>query len=215
MSSRFTPFFFNERLTYGRLFDCIDLAEQKAWEKELLEKDEKISCLRSCIAELEKLVASLSLVESYTRDGTFEWKISLLSQKMADARLGCSLFSLPFYSHSRQHGYKMCLQLYILGDGSERGTHMSLFFVIMKGEFDNTLKWPFTSKVTFKLINQTGARDISGTFQPDPMSSSFQKPRSGMNIASGCSRFMSHTELKEGGFVVDDVVFLQCLVNFS
>ena len=50
----------------------------------------------------------------------------------------------------------MCLRIYILGDGIGKGTHMSLFFVVMKGEFDNILQWPFTHKVTFKLINQCG-----------------------------------------------------------
>ena len=75
-----------------------------------------------------------------------------------------------------------CLHLYIMGDGIGKGTHLSLFFVVMRGEFDNILQWPFTHKVTFKLINQAGGRDIVDTFQPDPMSSSFRKPKSDMNV---------------------------------
>ncbi len=202
-------FFFKERVTYERVSDYSELAEKKAWKIELLERDKKISSLTHLLAETKKK----ALVERCTHTGTFEWKIPLFSRKVTYARSGFLFPSYPFYS--RPMGYKMCLQLYILGDGSGRGTHMSLFFVIMKGEFDNILKWPFTSKVTFKLINQRGSRDISGTFQPDPKSSSFQKPTSDMNIASGCSRFMCHTELNEGGFIVDDVVFLQCLVDCS
>ena len=41
---------------------------------------------------------------------------------------------------------------------------MSLFFVVMKGEFDNTLQWPFTHKVTFKLINQHQENVMSLTY---------------------------------------------------
>ena len=102
-----------------------------------------------------------------------------------------------------------------MGDGIGKGTHLSLFFVVMQGEFDNILQWPFTHKVTFKLINQSGGRDIVDTFQPDPMSSSFRKPKSDMNIASGCPRFVSHTELERGGFIVDDTIFIKCMIDTS
>ena len=143
------------------------------------------------------------------------WKIPQFSQRMEDARTGkyTSIFSLPFYSS--HYGYKMCLRLYILGDGIGKGTHMSLFFVVMKGEFDNILQWPFTHKVTFKLINQCGGRDIIDIFQPDPLSSSFQKPKSDMNVASGSPRFVSLNELMQGGFIVEDTVFIKVKVDVT
>ena len=191
---------------------------------DLKRKDEEITTLRNNMTKLEKAMRSkhaefedrdfrLSLIENSNHDGNMIWKIPQFSQRMADAQSGryTSIFSLPFYTG--RYGYKMCLRLYILGDGIGKNTHMSLFFVIMKGEFDNILQWPFTSKVTFKLINQTGNRDIIDTFQPDPMSSSFQKPKSDMNIASGCPRFVSHTELKNGGFIVEDTVFVKCSID--
>ena len=90
---------------------------------------------------------------------------------------------------------------------------MSLFFVVMKGEFDNILQWPFTHKVTFKLINQHDARDAVDVLQPDPLSSSFQKPKSDMNVASGCPRFVSMNELMQGGFIVDDTIFIKVKVD--
>ena len=191
---------------------------------ELRRKDEEIGALRNTITKLEKSMRSkhaefedrdfrLSLIENCNYDCTSIWKIPQFSQRMSDAQTGkyTSIFSLPFYTG--RYGYKMCLRLYILGDGIGKNSHMSLFFVIMKGEFDNILQWPFTHKVTFKLINQTGGRDIIDTFQPDPMSSSFRKPKSDMNIASGCPRFVSHTELKSGGFIVEDTVFIKCSVD--
>ena len=100
-----------------------------------------------------------------------------------------------------------------MGDGIGKGTHLSLFFVVMRGEFDNILQWPFTHKVTFKLINQAGGKDIVDTFQPDPMSMSFWKPKSDVNIASGCPRFVPHTELERGGFIVDDTVIVNCSID--
>ena len=191
---------------------------------ELRQRDEEIAELRTTIKKLERTIQSksaeledrdfrLSLIENSNYDGTMIWKIPQFSQRKADAENGkyTSIFSLPFYSG--RYGYKMCLRLYIMGDGIGKGTHLSLFFVVMRGEFDNILQWPFTHKVTFKLINQVGGRDIVDTFQPDPMSTSFRKPKSDMNVASGCPRFVSHTELENGGFIVDDTIFIKCIIN--
>lgn len=41
----------------------------------------------------------------------------------------------------------MCLRIYLDGDGTGRGTHLSLFFVVMKGPNDALLRWPFNQKV--------------------------------------------------------------------
>ena len=155
----------------------------------------------------------LSLIENSNYDGIIIWKIPQFSQRKADAENGrsTSLFSLPFYSG--RYGYKMCLRLHIMGDGIGKGTHLSLFFVVMRGEFDNILQWPFTHKVTFKLINQAGGEEIVDTFKPDPMSNSFRKPISDMNISSGCPRFVSHTDLERSGLIVEDTIFIKCIVD--
>ena len=201
------------------------LAEQNETMKlQLKAKDGEIATLKNTVAKLDKTVKSknaeledrdfrLSLIENSNHDGSMIWKIPQFSQRKADAENGkyTSIFSLPFYTG--RYGFKMCLRLYIMGDGIGKGTHLSLFFVVMRGEFDNILQWPFTHKVTFKLINQAGGRDIVDTFQPDPMSSSFRKPKSDMNIASGCPRFVSHTELERGGFIVDDTIFIKCMID--
>ena len=192
----------------------------------LTPQSEEISSVRSSCAKVERSVRSkntelednnfrLSLLENCNHDGTMIWKIPQISQRMSDAQNGkyTSIFSLPFYTS--RYGYKMCMRLYILGDGIGKGSHMSLFFVLMKGEFDNILQWPFTHKVTFNLINQAGGRDVVDTFQPDPMSSSFRKPRSDMNIASGCPQFVSLHDLKNNGFIVDDTIFVKCTVDRS
>ena len=198
----------------------------KDFVAELKAKEDEIATLKATVTKMEKMIRlksaeqedrdfRLSLIENGNHDGSMIWKIPQFSQRKADAVSGkyTSIFSLPFYSG--RYGYKMCLRLYIMGDGIGKGTHLSLFFVVMRGEFDNILQWPFTHKVTFKLINQAGGRDIVDTFQPDPMSSSFRKPRSDMNIASGCPRFVSHTELERGGFIVDDTVFIKCTIDTS
>ena len=44
--------------------------------------------------------------------------------------------------------YKMCVRAYLNGDGSGYNTHFSVFFVLVRGEFDPLLKWPFEYKVS-------------------------------------------------------------------
>ena len=60
-----------------------------------------------------------------------------------------SLYSAPF--STGHYGYKMCLWLYMNGDGSGKGTHLSFFLTIMRGEYDALLTWPFRQAVTLTL----------------------------------------------------------------
>ena len=66
-------------------------------------------------------------------------------------------YSPHFYTHP--HGYKMCLSVDANGIGSGEGTHLAVFVYMMRGEFDDQLKWPFRGGVTIKLVNQEEDRD--------------------------------------------------------
>ena len=91
-----------------------------------------------------------------------------------------------------------------------KNTHMSLFFVIMKGEYDPLLKWPFSSKVTLTLMDQErGIKHLVDFFRPDPSSSSFQKPAMDMNIASGCPLFVAHSMLESSTFLKDNTIYIK------
>jgi TNF receptor-associated factor 2 len=62
----------------------------------------------------------------------------------------------------------MRARLYRDDDGNARRTHMSLFFVLMRGEYDAIIRCPFNFKVTFCLYNQTSEqRHITDSFLPD------------------------------------------------
>ena len=58
--------------------------------------------------------------------------------------------SEPFYSNPR--GYKMCLSVDANGYGECKGTHVSVFVHLMRGEFDNILKWPFRGTIIIHLL---------------------------------------------------------------
>src|SRR5262245_5086824 len=99
----------------------------------------------------------------------------------------------------------MCAKLYMCGDGRGRDTHMSLFFVLMKGPNDALLRFPSEYSVMFCLFDQSGSgRDIVYSIAPDN-SNSFQRPTSDMNISNGMPKFAPISALQtEGKYVVND-----------
>ncbi|KAJ7339334.1 TNF receptor-associated factor 1 [Desmophyllum pertusum] len=120
-------------------------------------------------------------------------------------------YSPPFCTS--RHGYKMRARIYLNGDGMGKGTHFSLFFVILRGEHDALLRWPFRQKVTFMLLDQDNVEHVIDAFRPDPSSSSFQRPRRETNIASGCPTLCPLSELNNHAYVRDDTMFLKIIVD--
>ena len=107
----------------------------------------------------------------------------------------------------------MCARIYLNGDGQGKGSHVSLFFVVMRSEYDALLDWPFPCKITMKLLAQEGSNHVSEAFRPDPNSSSFRRPTSEMNIASGVPLFVSQQKVASGPYVKKDSIFIQVIVD--
>ncbi|XP_069028050.1 TNF receptor-associated factor 2 [Embiotoca jacksoni] len=165
------------------------------------------------LSETDQLVRELQFC---TFDGIFVWKISDFSRRRQDAVGGRTpaMFSPAFYSS--KYGYKMCLRLYLNGDGTGRGTHLSLFFVVMRGKCDALLKWPFSQKVTLMLLDQNNREHIIDAFRPDVTSTSFQRPISEMNIASGCPLFCPLAKLAgKSPYLRDDTIFIKAIVDLT
>ncbi|CAF1148373.1 unnamed protein product [Rotaria sordida] len=126
------------------------------------------------------------------------------------------IYSPPFYSSPT--GYKMRARFYLNGDGNARRTHISLFFVLMRSEYNTILRFPFNYKVTFCLYDQTPTEQhIIDSFQPDIKSNSFQRLRSEMNIASGILKLCPISAIQQEGnlYVRDDTIFIKIMVDFS
>ncbi|XP_061590113.1 TNF receptor-associated factor 2 [Cololabis saira] len=188
---------------------------------------EKIENLSNKVRQLERtlngrdlqLSETMQLVRELqfcTYDGIFVWKITDFSTRRQEAVVGRApaMFSPAFYSS--KYGYKMCLRLYLNGDGTGRGTHLSLFFVVMRGKYDALLKWPFSQKVTLMLLDQNNREHIIDAFRPDVTSTSFQRPMSEMNIASGCPLFCPLAKLAgKSPYLRDDTIFIKAIVDLT
>ncbi|XP_067825861.1 TNF receptor-associated factor 1 [Heptranchias perlo] len=164
---------------------------------------------------LNELRMQMLALEQIAYDGIFMWKIADISRKRQDAISGrvTSLYSPAFYTG--RYGYKVCMRIYLNGDGAGRGTHVSLFFVVMRGDYDALLHWPFKQKVTFMLLDQNNREHLIDAFRPDLNSSSFQRPVNEMNIASGCPMFfpLSKLDTPKQAYVKDDTLFIKCIID--
>ena len=149
-------------------------------------------------------------------DGTLHWKITEWSSKLRYAKSRPSnpdayIDSPAFYTS--KSGYKMRMKLYPNGDGQGKNTYVSIFFQIMKGEFDAILAWPFTKKVTIVLLDQNNVEHHVECFRPHPSSNSFERPRQKYNIATGCPLFIHQEALKNHAYLRDDTMFIKVVVN--
>ena len=124
-------------------------------------------------------------------------------------------FYSPEHFYTDVHGYKMCIRVFPNGDGTGSGSHLSVFIVVMKGEYDELLKWPFQGRVTMTLMDlgrdvhgQLQHNDVSHTFVLDTgnhaVISSIQKPTMERNIAAGFPTFVSQQQVFNGNFIDGD-----------
>ena len=199
----------------------LQVSELQGQQKDMISRlngvEDLLATLQASITEINRTYEEVSLtlqtLQATSYDGKYIWKIPDITRRRRDALMGktVSLYSAPFYTD--RFGYRMCLRVYLDGDGSGKGRYISYFLTIMKGEYDALLEWPFQLTVTLTMINQKGNGNIVQSFKPNPNSASFHRPKADMNVASGCPKFAPLSVLDNQEFVVDDVVFFQCVVN--
>ena len=103
-------------------------------------------------------------------------------------------YSLPFYIH--QHGYKVSLKVYANGDSSGKDTHISVYVIMLAGDNDDQLQWPFVGDIDIVLLNW---REDKGHYKvnlPIDAASGLNRVLQGKYGTSwGYSQFISHSSL--------------------
>ena len=151
----------------------------------------------------------VQLLENTRYKGHLMWKIDDFRVRRQETLTGevTSLHSAPCLT--ADYGYRFCLRIYLNGDGIGEGTHLSLFLVIMKSDYDNTLEWPFQKKISITLVNQQNRkRDLVQEIVPNEDSECFHKPKKDYNVATGLPYFAPIDKLESDGFLKDDCIFI-------
>ena len=126
---------------------AVHMSLQAANHQKLLERLE--ARVRDLEVEIQKLKSHVQIAPVQL----------VLDQYASKKESGDGWDSQPFYTHLQ--GYKMRLNVYINGNDTGEGTHISVFTEIMHGEFDHQLKWPFCGSMNIVLLDQEGDEDWS------------------------------------------------------
>ena len=161
--------------------------------------NDKIKCLEKQNRELKETIST----------GGLEWKITGVKQKIEKKEYS---YTDPFYV-----GLYKC-QGDIRWDRSNTGK-VGCYIRIMKGEFDDKLKWPFIYRYKFVLLNQNRNEDnhiLSNEVSKDDLQNypqCFQKPTEIRNKGIGTSSLISNTEILTEKYCKEDSITLHITVE--
>jgi len=205
-------------LSYVKLNNTED--QLRNTRDELHDTQEKLKKFEKITRKLEEKVTALeNRVRQCSEEHT--WKISGITEVLNQLREGKmpEIKSAPFYT--RKYGYKFKITL-----SPETLNRFLPFlcyqlrvnFVLMKGEYDAILPWPFNEKVTFTLIdqqkNQNDRENIVNFLPANPDNDLWKrKPVSDENEPSSLDNFVSLIKLRERRFIVDDTIFIQVKID--
>ena len=168
--------------------------------KENQEKQKEVSVLKEEIQKLRLTVGELPI----------DFKVNYASEEEV-------VYSPSFYTHP--DGYRMCIRVNPNGDGDGKGTHVSVFTYLMKGQFDDHLKWPFRGDITIQIVNQDGDHDhVEKTIPyndktPDANAGRVTDNKVGAS-GWGKHKFLAHTDLgynaaRKTRYLKDDIIIVR------
>jgi len=163
----------------------------------------------------DKLGTQISTPEMDGEDpiGPCTWIIPEFTLKLALARSSDSEVSSfrckPFYLFKR--GYLLSLKIYPNGDGIGKGTHLSVYFMILKGKYDDILPWPFAENVMIRIMPGIDKwSDGRGeTFKPNITERFYQKPTSHITPTGVGTPTLIEINTVLSKFMKDDTVYIQ------
>ena len=127
-------------------------------------------------------------------------------------------YSTPFYTS--HHGYKLCINIEANGNGEGKGTHVSVYACLMKGDNDDSLTWPFTGSVTTELLNQLEDKNHYEKIYLFPHANAVSErvTNGSTGICFGYRQYISHSDLNYNIFykrqyLVDDTLFFRVSVD--
>lgn len=119
----------------------------------LEEQEQRVASLQETVATLQEEVEDLKQDSVQLKSTVFVPPFQFVLTNFQAYKSGNEQWlGPPFYSHIG--GYRMCISVDANGTEEGRGTHLSVYVNLMRGEFDDNLRWPFRGSVTVQLLNQ-------------------------------------------------------------
>lgn len=157
--------------------------------------------------------------------GHIIWKVADVMKKLTRVKSGNvdgTIVSPTFLTS--EYGYKMNAWLYVNGRGKTVGKYLSLYVCVLVGDYDAILHWPILPTYTLTLMDQQSdsahrqdyvkvrrVLDIAGRGRSViAQSRGIPRPSDGTKaLIVGFDDFISHEELLNRRYLVDDTLFLK------
>ena len=196
-------------------------------QDQLINNQESRETTRKFEEKLEALQRQIDMKVITDKDGgntRFIWKITFFSDSLRQAKKGVKerIESVPFYTGC--YGYKLKVVAYPYDTNDlllAHGPYLSIGIVLMEGEYDDMLPWPFSKKITFTIIDQNKdlkeRQNPTNYFSPGRLDSLmhvrkiFSERPGGkkMAVEDKLWFFISHKVLQTRQYIVNDTLFLQ------
>ncbi|XP_015368907.1 PREDICTED: TNF receptor-associated factor 6-like [Diuraphis noxia] len=220
----------SEKALLCNLYERIVVLEQSNIEKDkdierlnqknaVKDKDiEQLSqMVNNLIAEFGQSQNAISLI---TCNGVYIWRFENFMESLKSMRERPSqtrYYTPGFYTSST--GYKVCGRINMSTDNR----NLSLFIHMMRGEYDDTLIWPFSGHITLFLIHPTNPmQTICLKMQSSAESEAFRRCSFG-NISNevpplnprafGYHEFVAIDEILQNGFIKNDSIVIKIIVK--
>lgn len=172
-----------------------------------------------CDEALKNNEGSIEALQRTTYNGIFTWSITNMAKHIHNAKHGrpCDrVLHSPIFYIGGKEGYRMKIRIYLNGKDDGEGKHISIYVVIMKGDFDALLTWPFQEPIKIIFVDQGDSKThIHDTIIPDVRDPPYQRPVLDMNSGIGCSTFLSLETLDHPShsYIKDDTSFIRIVVG--
>ena len=193
-------------------------------QDQLINNQESREATRKLEEKLKGLQEQIAMKVSTDKDGgktRFIWKITSFSECLRQAKeeMKNMIESDPFYTGC--YGYKLKVFAYPHDLFFSQGPFLSIGIVLMVGEYDDMLSWPFSKKITFTIIdhnkdlkerkNYTGYLSPRKQEFPLRVRKIFSERPGGKKMVVGdvLWYFISHKVLETRQYIVNDTLFLQ------
>ena len=143
-------------------------------------------------------------------------KIVKFTRKLAQAKSNNDRGMIESEHFFSSHGYKMQLRVYLNGAPYGHAGCMGVYLILMKGDRDGTLPWPFTKHYTFVLVDQqddhSQRQNIEKAITPGG-EEEFKRPTQRENRGWGINQFVKHSTLRTRQYIRDHAVYIKILVD--
>ena len=192
-------------------------------QDQLINNQESREATRKLEEKLKALQRQIDMKVSTDKDGgntRFIWKITFFSERLRQAKEGVKkkIESNSFYTGC--YGYKLKVFAYPRSVFLFQDPYLSIGIVLMEGEYDDMLPWPFSKKITFTIIDQnkdlkerqnhTNCLSPSKGENSRPVREIFSRRPGGLKTVEAVLwYFISHEKLQTRRYIVNDTLFLQ------